>query len=126
MRYTKSEATELWKRICRDTADEHMQVNKVKCAKERRVKWTTYQNLDLWFDSWEKVLDNLGFFEVDAATGEKFIPPHKLRDIANFDETCYPLMGAQSRGEGARRRRGKTADSQALESRRLKLHKQRP
>jgi len=49
MRYTKSEATELWKRIRRDTADEHMQVNKVKCAEERRVKWTTYQNLDLWF-----------------------------------------------------------------------------
>ena len=59
MRYTNSEATELWKRIRRDTADEHMQVNKVKCAEERRVKWTTYQNLDLWFDSWEKVLDDL-------------------------------------------------------------------
>ena len=94
MRYTKSKATELWKRICCDKADEHMQVNKVKCAEERRVKWTTYQNLDLWFDSWEKVLDDLGFFEVDAATREKFIPPHKLRDIANFDETCLSLDGS--------------------------------
>jgi len=41
MRCTKSEATELSKRICHNMADEHMQVNKVKCAEERRVKWTT-------------------------------------------------------------------------------------
>ncbi len=74
MRYTKSEATELWKRICRDTADEHMQVNKVKCAEERRVKWTTYQNLDLWFASWEKVLDDLEFFEVGSHRGEVYSP----------------------------------------------------
>ena len=94
MRYTKSEATGLWKRIRRDTADEHMQVNKVKCTEERRVKWTTYQNLDLWFDSWGKVLDDLGFFEEDAATGEKFIPKHKLRDLVNFDETCLSLDGS--------------------------------
>ena len=31
---------------------------------------------------------------MDAATGEKFIPPHKLRDIANFDETCLSLDGS--------------------------------
>jgi hypothetical protein len=94
MRCTKSEATELSKRICHDMADEHMQVNKVKCAEERRVKWTTFQNLDLWFDSWEKVLDELGFFEVDAATGKKLIPERKLRDIVNFNETCLSLNGS--------------------------------
>ena len=100
MRYTKSKATELWKRICRDTADEHMQVNKVKCADERRVKWTTFQNLDLWFDSWEKVLDKLRFFEVDAAIGKKLIPKRKLQDIINFGETCLSLDGsAITRGE---------------------------
>ena len=58
------------------------------------MKWTTFQNLDLWFDSWEKVLDELGFFEVDAATGKKFIPKHKLKDIINFDETCLSLDGS--------------------------------
>ena len=94
MRCTKSEATELSKRICHDMADEHMQVNKVKCADERRVKWTTFQNLDLWFDSWEKVLDELGFFEVDAATGKKLISERKLRDIVNFNETCLSLNGS--------------------------------
>ena len=71
-----------------------MQVNKVKCTEERRVKWTTFQNLDLWFDSWEKVLDELGFFEVDAATGKKLIPERKLRDIVNFNETCLSLNGS--------------------------------
>jgi len=53
-----------------------------------------FQNLDLWFDSWEKVLDELGFFEVDAATGMKLIPEHKLRDIVNFNETCLSLNGS--------------------------------
>ena len=71
-----------------------MQVKKVKCAKERWVKWMTFQNLDLWFDSWEKVLDELGFFEVDAATGKKLISERKLRDIVNFNETCLSLNGS--------------------------------
>ena len=94
MRYTKSEAIKLWKQICRDMADEHMQVNKVKYAEERQVKWRTFQNLDLWFDSCKKVLYELGFFEVDAATGKKLIPKRKLQDIVNFDETCLSLDGS--------------------------------
>ena len=116
MRYIKSEATELWKQICRNTADEHMQVNKVRCAEERQVKWTTFQNLNLWFDSWEKVLDELGFFEVDAATGKKFIPKHKLKDIVNFNETCLSLDGSTITRGGRPEGLWEDSNSQALGS----------
>jgi hypothetical protein len=38
---------------------------------------------------------HLGFFEEDAATGEMFIPEHKLRDIlVNFNESCLSLDGS--------------------------------
>ena len=46
------EASTLWKRLSRDTAIEMKVNSKVKHAEERRVKWTTYSNLELWFDGW--------------------------------------------------------------------------
>ena len=92
MNMSKEQATPLWKRICRDTALD-MVAGKVKASEERRVQWTTYHNLDLWFTSWEKVLDDLGFFEVDAR-GKKIIPDHLLRNILNFDETSLSLDGS--------------------------------
>jgi hypothetical protein len=67
----------------------------MKHAEEQQVKWTTYYNLDLWFDGWEKCLDKLGFFEAAAVTGgERVIPEHQLRNILNFDETCLSLEGS--------------------------------
>ncbi|KAL7445324.1 hypothetical protein ACHAXH_007798, partial [Discostella pseudostelligera] len=92
MGMSKAEATPLWKRVCRDTALD-MVAGKVKVAEERRVQWTTFHNLDLWFSSWESTLDELGFFEIDDE-GRKIIPESKLRNILNFDETSLSLDGS--------------------------------
>jgi len=50
LKCTNEEASTLWKRISRDTAVD-MVAGKIKHAEERRVKWTTYYNLELWFDN---------------------------------------------------------------------------
>ncbi len=71
-----------------------MVAEKMKHAEEWQVKGTKYYNLDLWFDGWDKCLDELGFFETAAAVGgERVIPEHQLRNILNFDETCLSLDG---------------------------------
>ena len=76
-----------------------MVAGKVKHAEERRVKWTTHYNLELWFEGWEKVLNELGFFEENSTSSDRVIPEHQLRNILNFDETCLSLDGSTiSRG----------------------------
>jgi hypothetical protein len=70
-----------------------MKASKVKYAEERRVEWTTFYNLNLWFSSWEKILDELGFFERDSVDNN-IIPNSKLMNILNFDETCLSLDGS--------------------------------
>ena len=40
-----------WKR-CLNTAID-INAKKLNCAEDRRIHWTTYQNLALWFDGWE-------------------------------------------------------------------------
>ena len=92
MNLSISTATELIRRVCRDTAID-MKANKMYFAEERRVRWTTYGNLELWFSSWEKVLLELGFLEHDEA-GKLYIPREQLRNILNFDETCLSLDGS--------------------------------
>ena len=87
-----AEATPLWKRIVRDTALD-MVAGKVQVAEERRVQWTTFHNLDLWFASWESTLDEYSFFEVDGS-GQKIIPDHILQNILNFDKTSLSLDGS--------------------------------
>ena len=42
---------------------------KLNCAEDRRIRWTTYQNLALWFDSWEAFLIEYGF-AIISETGE--------------------------------------------------------
>ena len=59
-----STCMELLKRLCRDTAID-MKADKMYFAEERQVRWTTYSNLELWFNSWEKTLLELGFLETN-------------------------------------------------------------
>ncbi len=49
-------------RVIRDTAI-NLTNTKLNAAEEWRVRWTTYQNLSLWFDSWERFLLDYGFGE---------------------------------------------------------------
>jgi hypothetical protein len=92
MQCNKQSAYSLWRRIARDTALD-LVAGRILLAEERRVKWTTWHNLDLWFGSWEKTLKQLGFLEQDA-NGNWFIPKHQLRNILNFDETSLSLDGS--------------------------------
>lgn len=62
-----SPAEKILNRIIRDTAV-NMTNTKLNAAEERRVRWTTYQNLDLWFDSWERFLSDYGFGEYRDGT----------------------------------------------------------
>ena len=54
------DATGLLNRIVRDTATDIHTV-KLNCVEDRCIRWTTYQNLDLWFNSWEVFLVDYGF-----------------------------------------------------------------
>jgi anti-sigma-K factor RskA len=59
-----------------------MKADKMYFAEERRVWWTTYSNLELWFNSWEKTLLKLGFLEPDSS-GKLNIPSEQLRNICD-------------------------------------------
>ena len=85
-------AREILKRLARDTAID-LGCAKGSFAEERRVRWTTYQNLELWFDTWERELLKLGLMQLDVR-GYPHIPRDKLRQILNFDETSLSLDGS--------------------------------
>jgi hypothetical protein len=72
-------ALEILKRLTRDTAI-NMVCGKLSFAEERRVCWTTYQNLDLWFNTRERELLKLRLCELDSR-GLPHIPHDKQRQI---------------------------------------------
>ncbi len=47
-------------RLLRDTA---ININATSCdgQEERRIRWTTYNNIKSWFENWENDLVELGF-----------------------------------------------------------------
>ena len=73
-----------------------------KKAEDRRIRWTTYSNLKLWFDNWKRELLELGFATTSQYEGEEGedeekinIPVNQLDRILNLDETCLSLDGSQ-------------------------------
>jgi hypothetical protein len=64
---------------------------KLNCAEDCRIRWTTYQNLALWFDSWEAFLIDYAFVII-SETGE-LIFEETMKKILNLDETCLSLDG---------------------------------
>ena len=59
------DATGLLNRVVCDTATDIHAV-KLNCAEDRRIRWTTYQNLDLWFNSWEVFLVDYGLATINT------------------------------------------------------------
>jgi hypothetical protein len=59
------EATGLLNCVVCNTATDINAV-KLNCAEDCCIRWTTYQNLDLWFDSWEVFLVNNGFTTINT------------------------------------------------------------
>ena len=68
-------------------------------AEERRIRWTTYRNLKMWFDNWKIDLEPLVFTYVDEH-GETQIKEDKYGDIMNLDETCISLDDSQGNRGG--------------------------
>ena len=63
-------------------------------VEERRIRWTTYNNLKTWFDSWERELLDLGFaYRRDDQSVDICID--QLERILNIDETCLVLDGSK-------------------------------
>ena len=98
MNFSISAATDLVRRLCRDTAID-MKADKMYFAEERRVRWTTYSNLELWVSTWEKTLLDLGLLE-QGEDGKVYIPNPLLRNILHFDEMCLSLDGCSVNREG--------------------------
>ena len=92
----------LVKRVTAATAID-LRATKAENAEERRIKWTTYKNLDMWFDNWISDLVKLGFAtklkKDDPNDCNIHIPDEQMARIMNFDETCCSLDGcAGTRG----------------------------
>ena len=68
-------------------------------VEDRRVKWTTYRNLNSWFLNWEHDLEELGFAYRDYF-GDLIIPEEQLQKILNVDESCLSMGGSKGRREG--------------------------
>ncbi len=87
---TSSEAGKLLSQLLRDTAEEKMDADKMNCAKDRCIRWTTFQNIDLWFDGWQRFLVAHGFGTIDEK-GELVLEDFVASRIVNMDETCISL-----------------------------------
>jgi hypothetical protein len=81
---------DLTRKLSKDTADQ-FDVGKANVQEQRRVKWTTKYNLDIWFSTWKDTLKDLGFARektsTDEAEGELFFFPGQMERIGNIDET---------------------------------------
>ena len=66
----------------------------VHTAEQRRIQWTTYNNIKMWFENWENDLVELGFAFRDEK-GDVIIPKEQMRRILNVDESCLSLDGSK-------------------------------
>ena len=68
-------------------------------VEDRRVRWTTYNNLKSWFDNWARDLEDLGF-AVRNELEELYIPEEQLARILNLDESCLSMDGSNGQRGG--------------------------
>ena len=88
----------LLNRVLKETAVDLLSKHTTN-VEDRRVKWTTYNNLKSWFDNWEHDLEDLGF-AVRNESGTLYIPEEQLARIINVDETCLSLDGSSGQRGG--------------------------
>jgi hypothetical protein len=84
----------LIKRLQRELGPD-INLGRAEKVEERRVKWTTFQNLTMWGDSTKEIIIELGFGRLgtpeDNAAGEIYFYDGQLERIVNFDETRITL-----------------------------------
>ncbi len=67
---------------------------------ERRIRWTTFDNLQKWFVGWRKFLLTYGFATVGPDGDQLLFEPDQLRRILNVDESEISLDGSSSMAGG--------------------------
>ena len=68
-------------------------------VEERRVRWTTYANLDAWFDNFRAFLIEFDFAGV-GDDGEPTFTEAQLRRIMNVDKTEISLGTSNTKAGG--------------------------
>jgi len=101
MDFSYNQARDLARRVIRDTAH-LLSVGKASKQEARRIMFTTYHNLSMWFDSWENFIVKEGFGrrKTDADIGvEGSLVYYDVDRLINFDETRLSLDSSNgSRG----------------------------
>jgi len=69
-------------------------------VKERRLLWTTGNNLHTWFLGFKEFLLKFGFATLKDNTGELIFSPEMLHWIINVDETKASLDGSNTQAGG--------------------------
>jgi hypothetical protein len=92
------QATGILNRVIRDTVTD-IHADWLNCAEDCHIRWTTFQNLDLWFDSWEKCVVEYGFTTINP-DGSLYFPDEMKARIINMDKTCLSLDGSNSNRGG--------------------------
>jgi hypothetical protein len=94
----KSLSQQLLERVLRECAIDLL-AGKVNAVEQRRIMWTSYKNLRMWFNNWFKDIEDLGFARRDNA-GNLVIPEEQLSRILNVDETCLSVDGSKGNRGG--------------------------
>ena len=68
-------------------------------VKERRIRWTTYANLDAWFNNFRAILIEFDFAGV-GDNGDPTFTEAQLHQIMNVDETEISLDASNTRAGG--------------------------
>ncbi len=88
----------LLRRLLNSTVVDFLAI-KGKTQEDRRILWTTYDNIKMWFDNWSRTLVEEGFAETRDGK-DPYIPLEQLRRIINLDETCLSLDGSSGNRGG--------------------------
>ena len=94
----------LFERIQKDIADDELEVGKPNRVEQRRNKWSTYYNLNLWFSSVKAWLIDMGFAKEapeDEPAELVWTSADQGSRIANMDETGLFLDNTKP-GQGGR------------------------
>ncbi len=84
--------------ILKDTAIDIL-ATKCNAQEEQRIRWTTYHNINSWFDNWGHDLVELDF-ATKLEDGNVDITNNQLKWIINIDKMCLALDGGNGKWGG--------------------------
>ncbi len=90
--YLVKDYRHLWRKIERDNYQD-LELTKEMQQECRRSFWTTYANLNDWFDAWEKFVIEKGFATCNSDGSIEFSEEQR-RQIINMDETKFSVDGS--------------------------------